>query len=535
MNNYGIGTPLSVQWHLNKPDGTPFSLAGYTYTLKYKANRGSGIARSTNVTTDDEGKLSNVIVWNFAGHEQVATGVYDLELTIYRSGKKLCQSTYLGAFSLEKHVQKFPEMIHTLQREANMHEQQAAVVELFSAAEWWMYKPVEPVAGSDGFWYVNGSIVLDDNDNPVPTKYSVRFDHEDQCLYVYVGVYGEESYQEIQKITDVADIIAYAKDTFDANEAERQETFEENEEKRQENEEKRQERFEELEAFVRAATECVATADTYVNGWYRSNTVTRVTSNTIIIVKANGSSGYAIINSNGTVLASSDGNDDLVYTATSVASLYVASRSNGEVIEYKIMVVSDKKLQDEADNIDDLVRLAYKASASASPAAVDGETEVTLSASLAGFNGESVEADKTDFIIDGVVQPSNKVKLSSPVTVNAVLTKGGVEYKASVSISGTYYIYYGIGSSASAVRAMNKSAKKTTKSPAGTYTVPKTTAGGQYLYFLIPTSMNAPSSFQTSAGFEADIKKVSETLPGFNVYRSSDTVTPNMDIVIKIV
>lgn len=199
MKNFNLGTSLSVRWNISTPDGKPFSLAGYTYTLRYKSKRGSGIAKTTSVPTGADGNPLNIIVWSFSGPEQTSPGIYDLELSIYASGRKICVSNYVGAFSLERkgdHPEcRMPQdkygcsPLGTLSNNAgrSFEDGDTEVVDLYSVAEWWAYKPVEPVAGADGFWYVNGVAVTDDGGNKVPTHFDIYYDESEMKMFVYEG------------------------------------------------------------------------------------------------------------------------------------------------------------------------------------------------------------------------------------------------------------------------------------------------------------------------------------------------------------
>lgn len=243
MKNFNLGTTLSVRWSLTTPDGEPFSLAGYTYTLRYKAGRGSGIARTTTIPIGADGEPQNKIIWSFSGQEQTSPGIYDLELSVYASGNKISVINYVGAFSLERMRAPHPccmaqdknqpyghinPVVNTVSRAGDDPAEE--IVDIYSVAEWWAYKPVEPTAGTDGFWYVNGVVVTDDSGAKVPTHLGMYYDDVDAVIYVYDGsayVGSERKPKSDAKFTisAIRDLLERAETAFEASQQEREEAF----------------------------------------------------------------------------------------------------------------------------------------------------------------------------------------------------------------------------------------------------------------------------------------------------------------------
>lgn len=198
MNGFGLGTPLNIQWHLTTPDGRPFALQGLTYTLKYKTGRGESVAKTTSVPEN----APNVISWIFPAKEQYHTGVYDLTLAVYRNGQKLTTLSYIGAFALEKYrrINNTPE-----ERIIGVSgdEHSAQIIHLTSACEFYLYTPVEPTAGSDGYWYVNGHAVTNDAGEKVPTSYVLRYEPTTKHLLICEG----NSNIVVDEITALSDAV----------------------------------------------------------------------------------------------------------------------------------------------------------------------------------------------------------------------------------------------------------------------------------------------------------------------------------------
>lgn len=134
METYRLGTTITVKWRLVNNEGEPFSLSGYKFTLQYKTGRGIGTAASVFYPIGEDGRLSNVLVWNFLGSEQKYAGHYDLVLTVRFGDKLICEQTYEKAFYLYSDKVKPHIKGSTLGQE----EEATAVVDLTSSAEWWV-------------------------------------------------------------------------------------------------------------------------------------------------------------------------------------------------------------------------------------------------------------------------------------------------------------------------------------------------------------------------------------------------------------
>lgn len=192
-NVFQKGIPLTIAWNLTKPDGTAFDLNGYAHRMFYTVGNRHKEVSGTSVS-------GNVISWVFPANEQTAAGDYTMTLMIYQNGSLFCKLTYANAFSL----------FHGSAAGGNSSQQQQTsnVVNLYSAAEYYLFQPVVPVVGDDGFWYVNGVRISDGSGNYIPSYYGVKYDPTTKWLYIYKGDPDVAGNPVVEIIKDIA--VAFA-------------------------------------------------------------------------------------------------------------------------------------------------------------------------------------------------------------------------------------------------------------------------------------------------------------------------------------
>ena len=196
MNNlFPINAPLTVVWHLSKPDGSDFNLYGYDYRLFYKSGKGKTEVASTAVTSD-----GNVVSFVFPSTAQRFPGGYSLQLVLYQNGRIFCDLNYNNAF--------FFSRFDSAPQPSEHQEADARIVHLYTVAEYYLLSPVIPVVGPDGYWYANGSIVLDGDGNPVPSTHSMEYDSETGYIIIDRGKVDGHGQSIQQTITVIADAMA---------------------------------------------------------------------------------------------------------------------------------------------------------------------------------------------------------------------------------------------------------------------------------------------------------------------------------------
>lgn len=196
MNNlFPINAPLTVVWHLSKPDGSDFNLYGYDYRLFYKSGKGKTEVASTAVTAD-----GNVVSFVYPATAQRFPGGYSLQLVLYQNGRIFCDLNYNNAF--------FFSRFDSAPQPSEHQEADARIVHLYTVAEYYLLSPVIPVVGPDGYWYANGSIVLDGDGNPVPSTHSMEYDPQTGYIIIDRGKVDGSGQSIEQTITVIADAMA---------------------------------------------------------------------------------------------------------------------------------------------------------------------------------------------------------------------------------------------------------------------------------------------------------------------------------------
>lgn len=218
MNNTFLqGTPLIIAWHFNKPDGAVFNLDGYELKLQYSAGHRYSDATGINV-------VGNTVSWTFPAERQKVSGEHNLKLYIFQNGKLFCKFIYDRAFTLYRGGSSSSPT-----SEASGEEQ---VVDLFTTAEFYLFQPIIPAVGNDGYWYVNGEHVLDSQGRWISASHTVRFDEDTQHIIIDEGRTDENGDSIEQVITDVATALARWDDSYQTAESDRNESYAEAEAER---------------------------------------------------------------------------------------------------------------------------------------------------------------------------------------------------------------------------------------------------------------------------------------------------------------
>ena len=196
MNNiFPIDVPLTIVWHLTKPDGTDFSLQGYSYRLFYKNGKGKAEADSTHVTAS-----GNTISFVFLTGAARFAGEYSLQLVLFQNGSLFCTLNYNNAFGFTR---------LDVPGTANQNQEQTGnVVHLYTAAEYYLLAPVVPTVGDDGYWYVNGVKITDGNGEFIPSSHTVEYDAATNNIIIDRGRVDSEGHSITQTITAIADMIS---------------------------------------------------------------------------------------------------------------------------------------------------------------------------------------------------------------------------------------------------------------------------------------------------------------------------------------
>ena len=192
---FPFGTALTVVWHLTKPDGTPFSLNGYSYHVYYKTGNKEIEANSSHLAAS--GNTLSIVI---PAAEPVAPGEYAMRLVLRQNGNLFCTLNYNAAFVLSRQLAVDPAMQN--------QEQAGSVVHLYTVAEFYLLAPVVPVVGEDGFWWVNGARIVTPDGENVPADHSVRYDSTTKYLIIDEGRVDASGQSIQQTITDVADALA---------------------------------------------------------------------------------------------------------------------------------------------------------------------------------------------------------------------------------------------------------------------------------------------------------------------------------------
>ena len=208
MNNiFPINDPLTIVWHLSKPDGTPFNLNGYSYRLFYKNGKGKNEAASTAVTASGD-----TISFEYSTEMPRFTGMYALQLLLYQNNKLLVDLNYNDAFG-------FDTIPVSGSNPSQSQEVSGGIVHLYTVAEYYLLAPVVPVVGDDGFWWVNGERLVTPDGENVAADHTLEYDPATKYLIIDKGRVDAHGQSIQQTITDIADALSY----MDGEEADRQE------------------------------------------------------------------------------------------------------------------------------------------------------------------------------------------------------------------------------------------------------------------------------------------------------------------------
>ena len=212
-NIFTKGTAITLAWHFTKPDGTSFDLSGYQLRLFYGVGSRYTEVSDFTLGTNTNNNTEDFISWVFAADKQVTAGDYKMKLQIYQNGHLFTTMNYNNAFSL---FQGTPYSNNDEQQ-----EEEAGVVNLYTAAEYYLFKPIVPTVGTDGYWYVNGVLVLDGDDNPIPSFYNVIYDESTRWLSIYKGDPndpGNPDPEPVQVIKDVDNALKHWNEQYEAEE-----------------------------------------------------------------------------------------------------------------------------------------------------------------------------------------------------------------------------------------------------------------------------------------------------------------------------
>ena len=194
-NIFSKGIPLTVIWHFTRPDGAAFDIGGYQYRLFYGVGN-----RYTEVS--DTRVSENTISWVFPAEKQTTAGPYSLRLLLFQNGNLLCTFNYNNAFAFFH-----GNSANTLQEDEQVTSN---TVDLFTAAEFYLFSPVIPTVGHDGYWYVNGTRVTDGNGQPVPSSHTVEYDSRTNYIIIDRDRVDKDGQSIQQTITSLASALSTA-------------------------------------------------------------------------------------------------------------------------------------------------------------------------------------------------------------------------------------------------------------------------------------------------------------------------------------
>lgn len=203
-NIFTKGTTITLAWHFTKPDGSSFDLSGYQLRLFYGVGSRYTEVSDFTLGTNAQNSVEDFISWVFAADKQVTAGDYKMKLQVYQNGHLFTTMNYNNAFAL---YQGTPYSANDEEQ-----EEEAGVVHLYTAAEFYLFNPVVPAVGTDGYWYVNGVPVRDGGNNPIPSYYDVKYDESTRWLSIYKGDPanpGNPDPDPVQVIKDVDDALKH--------------------------------------------------------------------------------------------------------------------------------------------------------------------------------------------------------------------------------------------------------------------------------------------------------------------------------------
>ena len=194
---FPYGTALTVVWHLSKPDGTDFDITGYTYRVYYRTGNKETEASGSHVTAS--GNTISIVI---PATEPSAPGEYALRLVLYQNNRLFCTLNYNAAFVLSR------RLAQDLAMETQQEEVQ--VVHLYTVAEYYLFTPIIPTVGTDGYWYVNGTKVTDGQGEFVPSSHTMEYDAQTNYIIIDRDRVDSQGQSIAQTITSLADALSTA-------------------------------------------------------------------------------------------------------------------------------------------------------------------------------------------------------------------------------------------------------------------------------------------------------------------------------------
>ena len=189
------GHPIQLNWTLHSISGQEFALTGHTYKLFFAT--GNQSAQATGVTHS-----GNVLSWTFTPNAQWKLGSYTIWLEVYNNGTKIVTVAYPDAFHLAHEVANDGTTQTGTQTEST-------TLNLVSSCDFYRFAPVVPVAGEDGYWYVNGEKAVDGSGEYILTSHTLEYDETTRNLIIDRGRVDSEGHSIEQVITALADLDSY--------------------------------------------------------------------------------------------------------------------------------------------------------------------------------------------------------------------------------------------------------------------------------------------------------------------------------------
>jgi hypothetical protein len=186
------GHTIQLNWTLHSISGQEFALTGHTYKLFFAT--GNQSAQATGVTHS-----GNVLSWTFTPNAQWKLGSYTIWLEVYNNGTKIITVAYPDAFHLVHEV----AASGTTQTGS---QTSSTTLNLVSSCDFYRFAPVVPVAGDDGYWYVNGAKAVDGNGEYILTSHTLEYDEQTRNLIIDRGRVDSEGNSIEQVITALADL-----------------------------------------------------------------------------------------------------------------------------------------------------------------------------------------------------------------------------------------------------------------------------------------------------------------------------------------
>lgn len=189
------GHTIQLNWTLHSISGQEFALTGHTYKLFFAT--GNQSAQATGVTHS-----GNVLSWTFTPTSQWKLGSYTIWLEVYNNGTKIITVAYPDAFHL----------VHEVASSGTTQtgtQTSSTTLNLVSSCDFYRFAPVVPVAGDDGYWYVNGAKAVDGNGEYILTSHTLEYDDQTRNLIIDRGRVDSEGNSIEQVITALADLDSY--------------------------------------------------------------------------------------------------------------------------------------------------------------------------------------------------------------------------------------------------------------------------------------------------------------------------------------